>query len=186
MKKLLSVGLIAFSGAAFANGGSYFQVDGGSTTLHHTKASTSVGSSSVSTKSGGFFDVKAGQAIDDNLRVEGEINYRKNRIKHASANIRGVSAMGNVYFDLHNDSPIVPYAGVGVGVARTWLRVKGNDTHYSTRFAYQAKVGASFDVTDAVALDAGYTYYATTRPKYDGVKVQYRSSNIGVGARVKF
>jgi outer membrane autotransporter protein len=73
----------------------------------------------------------------------------------------------NGYFDIHNDSPVTPYIGAGLGLARVSgefsvdVDVFGNLISMSetkTNFAWNVGAGAAFEIADSVALDLGYRY----------------------------
>ena len=73
----------------------------------------------------------------------------------------------NGYFDIHNDSPVTPYIGAGLGLARvsseslvTIDNVPGNMSISKTKtnFAWNIGAGAAFEISDSVVLDVGYRY----------------------------
>lgn len=69
--------------------------------------------------------------------------------------------LANVYLDFLPDSVIRPYIGAGAGVVESDLSVSvGGFTASgdSTEFAYRLAAGASYEITDTIALDLGYRY----------------------------
>ena len=75
----------------------------------------------------------------------------------------------NAYFDIHNDTPVTPYIGAGLGLAvvsgeyRTSndagideLNLKLSNT--KTNFAWNIGAGAAWKVAENVSLDLGYRY----------------------------
>lgn len=139
------------------------------------------------------------------LRLEGEISYRHAEISSVTdaptgASYRGVDGdfgalafMANAFFDLHNNSPITPYWGGGVGFAvlsssdvtsaETPLYEEGEDTV----FAYQAEIA----LNPFLSLDLGYRYFGTAKGTIDddsdlSTKFKMESHNALMGVRFKF
>lgn len=119
------------------------------------------------------------------------------------------SFMANFHFDIVKNNGVTPYVGFGVGGTHVkWgaltndfnnaLVVNADEVHEGAsnwRFTYALMAGASFDVSDCVALDAGYRYRnieggkmfgigpaGTTGPAYDKGIV---SHDFRIGARYK-
>ncbi len=150
------------------------------------------------------------------IRVEGEISYKHAEMKTITDNFvvppdhfssvdgsLGVLAfMANAYFDLHNDSPVTPYWGGGIGFANLHLsdtratgvsgRLYNEDD--ATAFAYQAGLGLEIALNQRVSLDVGYRYFGTSKETFDRdnqpgdltAETKFESHNVLVGARVKF
>jgi len=148
------------------------------------------------------------------LRVEGELSYKHSDMKaitdrDSGTRYRGVEGdlgvfafMANTFFDLHNDTPVTPYFGGGIGVAtlymgettgvdsngtRQTLYLKDNDSV----FAYQAGAGFDIALNRKVSLDLGYRYFGTSRATFNSDLLQntdmkYESHNMNVGVRFKF
>ena len=79
----------------------------------------------------------------------------------------------NSYFDIHNSSPVTPYIGVGLGLARVSAEahlhvrnVRGvdhedfelNGSKTKTNFAWNIGAGAAWAINDFMSLDLGYRY----------------------------
>jgi len=71
----------------------------------------------------------------------------------------------NGYLDFHNDSPVTPYIGAGLGFAVASIdhtlagaNLRGNVKKTDTNFAWNVGGGAAWNITDKVALDLGYRY----------------------------
>jgi outer membrane autotransporter protein len=148
------------------------------------------------------------------LRVEGELSYKHSEMKaitdrDTGARYRSVDGdlgvfafMANSFFDLHNDTPITPYFGGGIGVAtlymgettgvdnsgtRQTLYLKDNDSV----FAYQLGAGVDIAINRKISLDLGYRYFGTSRATFDkdwaqSTDLKYESHNMAVGVRFKF
>ena len=96
------------------------------------------------------------------VRLEGELAYRYNEIDTVTDRLNGIkfqnvngdigafSTMFNIFFDMHNSSPVTPYLGGGIGFASMYISdTTGNGLllygeGYDTVFAYQ--FGAGVDI----------------------------------------
>ncbi|MBI5656904.1 MAG: porin family protein [Geobacter sp.] len=149
------------------------------------------------------------------VRVEGELSYRHAEIKsvvdrdtgdsyhNMDGNLGALAMMGNAFFDLHNDTPVTPYFGGGLGLAvlnlsdtygtsastgsRDFLYSEGNDTV----LAYQAGAGVEIALNRKLSLDVGYRYFGTSKATFDKdisrtTDLKLESHNVAVGLRVKF
>lgn len=146
------------------------------------------------------------------VRLEGELSYRYTefdsiteqngaRIRNVDGNLGVLAMMFNGFFDLHNDSPITPYLGGGIGFAsmhlsNTWGRdntgrilLYGTDD--DTVFAYQGGAGVDIAFNRRLSMDVGYRYFATDDADFDSRRdiassLEFRSHNAAVAIRVKF
>ena len=80
----------------------------------------------------------------------------------------------NAYFDIHNDTPVTPYFGAGLGWARVTADYSisadftetglagvehlGTLSKSKNNFAWNIGAGAAWKITDNLALDLGYRY----------------------------
>lgn len=149
------------------------------------------------------------------FRMEGELSYKHgeiNEITEQGSNIRfrnvdgdiGVLAMlFNGFLDLHNDSPITPYFGGGIGFATLYLSdTYGTNTTSGTRellylddvdsvFAYQVGGGLEIALNSMLSLDLSYRYFGTSEAKFDdnsdqSTELEFESHNAAFGFRLKF
>ena len=148
------------------------------------------------------------------IRLEGELSYRWNEmdsIKDRDTGFKyggvdgdiGVFAvMANAFFDLHNDSPITPYLGGGIGIATIYLSdTYGTDsdgirrTLYSeddeSVFAYQVGGGLDIALNRQTSLDIGYRYFETddasfTSDWYQSKDLELQCHSVAVGLRFSF
>jgi opacity protein-like surface antigen len=145
------------------------------------------------------------------LRLEGELSYRNAKIDTVTENgvpFRNVdgdlgvfATMFNVFFDLHNSSPVTPYLGGGIGFANlhmndtTGRNSSGNriplyDDSNDTVFAYQVGAGMDIAINSRYSLDVGYRYFITEKARLDGDSItsnlRFESHNAMVGFKVKF
>lgn len=149
------------------------------------------------------------------FRLEGELSYKHgamNEITEQSTNYRfrnvdgdlaALAVMFNGFFDLHNDSPVTPYFGGGMGFASVYISdTYGTDTRTASRpllyeedvdsvYAYQVGGGVEIALNRALSLDLGYRYFGTSRARFDeswsqSSDLKLNSHNVAVGFRVKF
>jgi opacity protein-like surface antigen len=151
------------------------------------------------------------------FRLEGELSYKRADIKSITdqadgfqfravdGNIGALAMMFNAFFDLHNNTPVTPYLGGGIGFAAMNLSdTFGTDTRVGppqrtliyasdsdTVFAYQAGVGLDIALNRQLSLDLGYRYFATDNATFNGdnltaTSLKFESHNATVGLRVRF
>ena len=149
------------------------------------------------------------------LRLEGELSYRHAEIKSVTdstgfkfrsvdGSLGAFATMFNVFFDLHNSSPVTPYLGGGIGFATMHL----TDTHaFDTRggtgnvllygksddtvFASQVGAGVDIAFNSHSSLDVGYRYFMTDKANFDSnfsttSSLRLETHNAMVGFKFKF
>lgn len=133
--------------------------------------------------------------------VRTELEYRMNEdaedeiAKIIDTTVETQSLMLNAYVDIDTGTKFTPYIGGGIGYAK----VKGsfNEPIYGSEgsmddnnFAWQIGLGASYAITQNVALDAGYRYVdfgdfsETYKDEKDTLDVN--ASEFYIGARYTF
>jgi len=150
------------------------------------------------------------------LRLEGEMSYKNGEITSVTEQTFGTryvnvdgrlgafTMMMNGFLDLHNESPVTPYFGGGMGVGFLKLSStrgvdansgKLNDHIFSsdddTVFAYQAGAGLEVALNRRLSLDLGYRYFGTSRANFgkdwpNSTTLNLSSHNAAVGLRIKF
>ncbi|MFN4089300.1 MAG: OmpA family protein [Alphaproteobacteria bacterium] len=181
---LLGAAALALPSAAVAqqaeNSGFYVGAGGGYN--HKSKADIEGGAidGKIDYRGGWGATVTAGYAFGG-PRVELEGAYRRNTAKDCpvagcDGAMRSTSAMVNALYDFDTGTPLTPYAGVGVGAART----KVSDIGSRTVFAYQGILGVSYALTEEVKAFADYRYFATQDVKGrtpGGTRVEVENAN---------
>ncbi|MDP2376428.1 OmpA family protein [Reyranella sp.] len=71
-----------------------------------------------------------------------------------------LNVMGNVYYDFMAQERFNPYIGAGLGVAF----IDSNTALGSTQFAWQAMVGARYNITSSLSVGLEGRYMGTTNP----------------------
>lgn len=151
------------------------------------------------------------------IRAEGEISYKHAEISAITdqsdgfrfGNVDGYvgafAFMANAFFDVHNDSPVTPYFGGGIGFAALHISdTFGTDFRGTPAFrpllyaeddavvfAYQAGAGVEIALNPMLSLDVGYRYFGTERATFDenpaiATNLKLESHNGMVGVRVRF
>jgi opacity protein-like surface antigen len=150
------------------------------------------------------------------LRLEGEMTYKRGditkvteqaygiRYVNVDGHIEAFALMVNGFFDLHNESPVTPYIGGGMGGCSLRLNnTRGVDantgalnthiflTDEDTVFAYQVGTGLEIVFNPRLSLDLGYRYFGTSKGSFrkdwpNSTDLNLESHNAAVGLRVKF
>jgi opacity protein-like surface antigen len=148
------------------------------------------------------------------IRLEGELSYRWNEMdsikdRDSGFNYGGIDGdigvfafMANAFLDIHNDSPITPYLGGGIGLATIYLSdTYGTDsegfrtTLYSeddeSVFAYQAGAGLDIALNRQTSVDIGYRYFETEDASFtsdwrQSKDFKLQSHSVAVGLRFNF
>jgi len=156
----------------------------------------------------------------EGFRVEGEIGYRTNDADQgtlfpitgfmSTENVEGdfsvLSLMGNGYYDFHSaNSRLVPYVGVGLGVASIDADIRTNNPIFAGQqivndsvaaFAIQFMAGLGFNVSPTTTLTFDYRYFASY-PTFElgnfwvsegalAYESDYINHSFNVGARFAF
>lgn len=199
----------------------YVSVFAGGSSLRDVPAilQTAIGSGyhySVESKSGYLLGGAFGASLNDYIR--GEVELSHSRWKAHGYSVSYMSSLGsvgttsgeatgplsttyllaNVWFDLKNESMITPYVGGGLGLgwAKADAEINGGAVGLGgsdSGFAYQLGGGVKFDLSEHLALDAGYRYKVLDNLSLkesagtgDFKNVDFRSHNIQVGLTYKF
>lgn len=159
------------------------------------------------------FDITGalGKDLGNGFRAEGELGYRQIEMGHATVyapggaglnsgsaggNANAVSLMGNGYYDFQTGGRIVPYVGLGIGMAEVSMDgVSVNNApavdDSDLVFAYQAMAGIGYQLTPTGTIYTGYRYFATTRPTFsdaggDRFNSEFELHNLEIGYRLSF
>lgn len=144
------------------------------------------------------------------MRLEGELSYKQADISRVDDLVSGVvyrgidggidatAFMANVFVDLHNESPITPYFGGGVGFAS----IHQSDTYGTSNLsgsrtllygsdddsvlAYQVGGGLEVALNRQLSLDLAYRYFGTTKASFIDNELEFESHNATVGLRLKY
>ena len=172
----LALAAVATPALAQDTGGGYVSVGGG--LAHRQKAGESPTTYTLF-KNGYGVNVAAGFETKAGVAVEGEYSHFSNKAATVASDATGPapgqgSISLNFYFvnlryTVPSNGPVHVYVGGGVGGYRSTLHdisntsaapfgFFANGTNEGVVFAYQARAGVEFKVSDRVKIDAGYRY----------------------------
>jgi OmpA-OmpF porin, OOP family len=172
-----AVASFAMTSAAFAEDGHFYVSVGGGLAwvddVETTVATLDFDTGYSVNAAVGYQSADAGEGWEGaRVRADVEVFYSdsdtdKLTAGGVSANVTGglenTGVLANAYIDFFPGSVVRPYVGAGVGFVDTDLTVTGGGTTAagsSTEFAYRLATGASYDITDTIAIDLGYRYLA--------------------------
>jgi OOP family OmpA-OmpF porin len=176
---------LAFSGTAHAQDtGWYVRGELGSTFEGQLDADPS-----VDFDDGFLASVAIGRDYLFGMRAEGEVLYLDNDINgSANGDASALGVFANAYYDFNRDGRIQPFLGAGIGMAK----VDYNDgliDDDATEFAYQAKAGLSYKISDQLTGDLVYRYLQVTDLKLGSgsstIEGDYDTQAVTVGLRYK-
>ena len=181
-KVLLFIGICAmavFISSPCSAADMYFSVKTGVAVPADSDATSDSGASGTFEFDPGFSEMFAiGGQINERMRVEPELGFQTNDLDQvssagasssASGEIRSMSFLTNFYYDFINHSPVTPYVSAGIGFAI----IEADDI-------------TSWALTQRIALDFSYRYYATEEPHFSEVDTEFQSHNLYAGARFSF
>jgi opacity protein-like surface antigen len=217
MKRLLVMAVLALvfiaTSAQAENKGMYISANAGVSFLMDSDDEyPSIPGSGFDTSYDPGFNIAGAIGYDfGTIRAEGEIAYRSNDVDESSlpgtvsnaiGDISASSFMLNGYYDIHTRNfSLVPYLGVGIGVAHVDTDFSVSGVPFSpfvddsdTVFAYQFMAGFGVKVSPIITLTGGYRYFATTEPEFNdstgipptNFDSEYRSHEVNLGVRVNF
>jgi opacity protein-like surface antigen len=96
-----------------------------------------------------------GYRYSDNFRADITMDWSGKYDLGGGDGLSTSAVLGNVYYDLKNDSMLTPYVGIGAGYG--WVNGTGAITDKSG-FAVGATAGLSVDLTSNIAIDTGYHF----------------------------
>jgi opacity protein-like surface antigen len=114
----------------------------------------------------------------------------------AGGKVRVESLLFNTFGEHRDSFPLLPYVGVGLGVAR--VRMENIITlggpvvdDEDTVFAWQAGAGLGWQAFRHLAFDLGYRYFQAVDPKFTDTagmefRARYRAHSVLLGARLMF
>ena len=145
-----------------------------------------------------------GRYITNNIRVEGEIGYRRADVGlvtrgptlQGGGNSQATSFMANAYYEFPLGRGWKPYIGGGIGfadVSYDHLTQAGSKLvdDSDVVFAYQGGGGIGYELDPRNTVFVDYRYFGTTDPSFratNGTEVssEFGSQNVSLGWRYKF
>lgn len=114
--------------------------------------------------------VGVGYNINEFMGVELESGFLYNEGDGADAWLGQVPILANVVFRLENDTPWLPYAGVGAGGVAAILDLEEGDadeTDSDFVFAWQFQGGLRYRLSESSSVGIGYKYLGVDSPEFD-------------------
>lgn len=111
------------------------------------------------------------------VRLEGEVSYRSQELQGLSGDIGVTAVLANGWYDFDMGGPVVPYAGIGLGIGFI-----GNDVGDDAGFAFQFGGGLTYHVNYRLFLGFNYRYLTTDM----GSALDYWAHQGSVSAGFKF
>lgn len=119
-----------------------------------------------------------GYKFCNNIRVEGEVSYRRNNFKHFYRGHRElITCMANAFYDFDTNSEWTPYLGMGIGYAhgRGKIRRTYQPYLYYTGYyhikehmaAWQGIAGISYRLTCSTEIGAEYRILLAQEKSYN-------------------
>ena len=201
--------LAVASGAMAADQGFYFGLSAGGNLAAGEAENTSLtGSFNFSYAPGYMGSLALGYRLAPNSpigdgRVELELGYRTNPLDQiefsdgkfdADGDATAISLMLNAYGEYpESDGPLIPYVGIGVGVATVSLEgfeLAGDAVvdDSDTVFAYQLAAGVDYPLSKRLVLDFGYRFFGTLDPELtdalgETIETEYQVHSFQLGLR---
>lgn len=137
-----------------------------------------------------------GLRLSKQVRLEGELSYRKPNITNLSTGaVAAPFAVGgemkqwtgllNAYYDFDTRWKLTPYVSAGIGMSyfegtmNAGTPQNFNDSTYA--LTYQAGAGLKYRPRDNLAYTFGYRYLDTLGLEFDNVEMDYGSHEFRVG-----
>ena len=192
MKKVLAT-LVALSLPAVVladdNRGFYVQGDLGYSTLKTSDEGGKVSSKGFSPRLSAGYDFGDFRVAADYTHYKTWKDHEQDSSHTLDSKIKLQSVGVSAIYDFDLNSPVKPYVGARVGINRFSYddddRREGyhtTETFRKTKTGLGVMTGIGYDITQNVALDAGYRY--NHWGNFDGMKVH--THEVSAGVRVKF
>lgn len=127
-------------------------------------------------KTGYVGGIALGYKLNNSVRLEAEVAYRRNKMKTSTEDNKKVhvafetySVMGNLYYDFNMGGEWTPYIGAGVGYAnnRNDLHKKGKDYSQKQGLVYQGIAGLNYRICHKTYVGLEYRYLAPQKHRHD-------------------
>ena len=192
MKKILAT-LVALSLPAIVladdNRGFYVQGDVGHSTLKTNDEGGKTSSKGFSPRLSAGYDFGDFRVAADYTHYKTWKDHEQDSSHTLDSKIKLQSVGVSAIYDFDLNSPIKPYVGARVGLNRfsyddDYRRADyhATETFRKTKTGLGVMTGVGYDITQNVALDAGYRY--NHWGNFDGMKVH--THEVSAGVRVKF
>ena len=174
--------------------GPYFTLTGSIDTFEDM-ALTSVNSSLAYTNIGaGFedtglgFNHSIGYQFKNSFSAELEFSYKGRDFRGAvDGDMTSKSFIANGIYSFNIREFYTPYVGYGIGYTFHEANIQGYGDRTDMTLAHQLKIGVDMEFSRKLSLLAGYRYFTSNNPKFDGYfTAEVASHSIEAGIKFHF
>ena len=143
---------------------------------------------SVGIKTGGGFNHSIGYQFKNSFSTELEFSYKGGDFDSSGAlsgNVNSKSFLVNGIYSFNIREFYTPYIGYGMGFAFHEAKIQDKGNREDMTIAYQLKMGIDMEFSRKLSLLAGYRYFTSNNPKFDGYFTGETTSH-GIEAGVKY
>ena len=145
---------------------------------------------SVGIKTGGGFNHSIGYQFKNSFSTELEFSYKGGDFDSSGAlsgNVNSKSFLVNGIYSFNIREFYTPYIGYGIGIAFHEASINHSGDRADTTIAYQLKMGIDMEFSRKLSLLAGYRYFTSNNPKFDGYfTAEGASHSIEAGLKFHF
>ena len=142
--------------------------------------------SSVGIKTGAGFNHSIGYQFKNSFSTELEFSYKAGDFDSVlSGNVNSKSFLVNGIYSFNIREYYTPYIGYGMGFALHEAKIQDKGNREDMTIAYQLKTGIDIEFSRKLSLLAGYRYFTSNNPKFDGYFTGETTSH-GIEAGVKY
>ena len=143
---------------------------------------------SVGIKTEGGFNHSIGYQFKNSFSTELEFSYKGGDFDSSGAlpgNVNSKSFLVNGIYSFNIREFYTPYIGYGMGFAFHEAKIQDKGNREDMTIAYQLKMGIDMEFSRKLSLLAGYRYFTSNNPKFDGYFTGETTSH-GIEAGVKY
>jgi len=145
---------------------------------------------SVGVKTGAGFNHSIGYQFKNSFSTELEFSYKGGDFDSSeglSGNINSKSFLVNGIYSFNIREYYTPYIGYGMGFAFHEAKIQDKGNREDMTIAYQLKMGVDIEFSRKLSLLAGYRYFTSNNPKFNGYfSAETASHSIEAGLKFHF
>ena len=141
---------------------------------------------SVGIKTGAGFNHSIGYQFKNSFSTELEFSHKAGDFDSVlSGSVNSNSFLVNGIYSFNIRKYYTPYIGYGMGFAFHEAKIQDKGNREDMTIAYQLKMGIDIEFSRKLSLLAGYRYFTSNNPKFDGYFTGETTSH-GIEAGVKY